>query len=337
MSIRRFAHDMPEEDDMTTDTVTATTTPSRPRPFVRRADLGLVAAVITAAAFGTSGPFAKALLATGWSSGAIVLLRVGLAALVLAVPAVLACRGRWPAVRANLPVILVFGLVAVAGCQVAYFNAVSTLSVGVALLLEYSGTVLVVLWVWLRTRLTPSRLTIAGGVAALAGLGLVLDIAGQNPPDLAGVMWGLLAAVGLAAYFVASSHGDGGLPPVVLAGFGMGVGAVALAVLGAVGVVPLEFRTADVVVAGQTLPWWAAVGELALVAAALAYLLGTFAARALGATVASFVGLSEVLFAILFAWLLLGELPSLIQLVGGVLVVAGVVGVRIGEQAIVAE
>ncbi len=248
-------------------------------------------------------------------------------------PAILACRGRWGIVRANLPVILVFGLVAVAGCQVAYFNAVGTLSVGVALLLEYSGTVLVVLWVWLRTRRAPSRLTLVGAVVALAGLGLVLDIAGQSPPDLVGVMWGLLAAVGLAAYFVASSHGDGGLPPVALAGFGMGVGALALAVLGAVGVVPLEFRTADVVVAGQSLPWWAAIGELALVAAAFAYLLGTYAVRALGATVASFVGLSEVLFAILFAWLLLGELPGIVQLLGGVVVVAGVVAVRLGERS----
>jgi drug/metabolite transporter (DMT)-like permease len=214
---------------------------------------------------------------------------------------------------------------------VAYFNAVGTLSVGVALLLEYSGTVLVVLWVWLRTRRAPSRLTLIGAVVALAGLALVLDIAGQTPPDLVGVMWGLLAAVGLAAYFVASSHGDGGLPPVALAGLGMGVGALALAAFGAVGVVPLEFRTADVVVAGTTLPWWAAVGELALVAAAFAYLLGTYAVRALGATLASFVGLSEVLFAILFAWLLLGELPGLIQLAGGVVVVAGVVLVRLGE------
>lgn len=319
---------------MTTDTVNATTTTTalRPRPSVRRADLGLVAAVVTAAAFGTSGPFAKALLTTGWSSSAIVLLRVGIAALVLAIPAVLACRGRWATVRANMPVILVFGLVAVAGCQVAYFNAVSSLSVGVALLLEYSGTVLVVLWVWLRTRRAPSRLTMVGAVAALAGLGLVLNIAGQNPPDLGGVMWGLLAAVGLAAYFVASSHGDGGLPPVALAGFGMAVGALALAVLGVIGVAPLTFQTADVVVRDMTLPWWAAIGELALVAAAFAYLLGTYAVRALGATVASFVGLSEVLFAILFAWLLIGELPGLVQLLGGVVVVAGVVLVRLGEQ-----
>jgi drug/metabolite transporter (DMT)-like permease len=319
---------------MTTDTTSATQrelAPARLGP--RRADLGIVAAVVTAAAFGTSGPFAKALIVTGWSSGAIVLLRVGIAALLLAVPAVLACRGRWHVLRGNLPVILVFGLVAVAGCQVAYFNAVSTLSVGVALLLEYSGTVLVVLWVWLWTRRAPSRLTLVGAATALLGLGLVLDIAGQSPPDLVGTMWGLLAAVGLAAYFVASSHGDGGLPPVALAGFGMGVGAVALAGLGAVGVLPMHFRTAEVVVAGESVPWWVAIGELAVVAAAVAYLLGTFAVRVLGATVASFVGLSEVLFAIVFAWLLLGELPGLVQLAGGTLVVAGVVAVQAAERA----
>ena len=319
---------------MATETVAATRSPqpTRLRRSLLKPDLGLVAAVLTAAAFGTSGPFAKALLTTGWSSGAIVLLRVGIAALVLLVPAVIACRGRWTVVRANVPVILVFGLVAVAGCQVAYFNAVGTLSVGVALLLEYSGTVLVVLWLWLRTRRAPTRLTLLGAVVALVGLGLVLDIAGQSPPNLVGVMWGLLAAVGLAAYFVASSHGDGGLPPVALAGFGMGVGALALGLVGATGIVPLEFRTADVVVRGQALPWWVAIAELALVAAAFAYLLGTYAVRRLGATVASFIGLSEVLFAIVFAWLLLGELPSLVQLVGGAVVVAGVVAVRLGES-----
>jgi drug/metabolite transporter (DMT)-like permease len=319
---------------MTTDTTPATRRELAPAPLGRRqADLGIVAAVVTAAAFGTSGPFAKALLVTGWSSGAIVLLRVGIAALLLAVPAVLACRGRWHLVRANLPVILVFGLVAVAGCQVAYFNAVSTLSVGVALLLEYSGTVLVVLWVWLRTRRAPSRMTLVGGATALFGLGFVLDMAGQSPPDIVGLMWGLLAAVGLATYFVASSHADGGLPPVALAGFGMGVGALALAGLGALGILPMQFRAVDVVVAGESLPWWVAIGELAVVAAALAYLLGTYAARALGATVASFVGLSEVLFAIVFAWLVLGELPTPVQLAGGMLVVGGVVAVRLGERS----
>lgn len=292
--------------------------------------LGLWLALASAATFGSSGPFAKSLLVEGWSSGAIVLLRVSGATLVLAVPTVLALRGRWSLVRANLLTILAYGAVAVAGCQVAYFYAVQRLDVGVALLLEYLGVVLVVLWVWVRTRRAPSALTGLGVVLAILGLVLVLDLSGQTRPDLVGVAWGLVAATGLAAFFVLAAE-ESNLPPVALAGLGLGAGSVVLALLGAVGVVPLRFASSDVALMGGQAPWWVAIGELALVAAAAAYLLGVTAARMLGSTVASFVGLTEVLFAVLFAWVLLDELPGLMQLAGGVCIVAGVVAVRLGE------
>jgi drug/metabolite transporter (DMT)-like permease len=45
----------------------------------------------------------------------------------------------------------------------------------------------------------------------------------------------------------------------------------------------------------------------------------------------SFIGLTEVLFAVLFAWVLLAELPTAMQLVGGLLILAGVTLVRIDE------
>ena len=41
-----------------------------------RVDAGLLAAVLSAATFASSGPFAKALLATGWSPGSVVTARV---------------------------------------------------------------------------------------------------------------------------------------------------------------------------------------------------------------------------------------------------------------------
>jgi drug/metabolite transporter (DMT)-like permease len=90
----------------------------------------------------------------------------------------------------------------------------------------------------------------------------------------------------------------------------------------------MTFSAAPVSVGGLALPAWLAVAELVVVAAALAYLLGTVAARRLGSKVASFVGLTEVLFTVLFAWLLLGELPAPIQLAGGVLIIIGVLAVR---------
>jgi drug/metabolite transporter (DMT)-like permease len=296
-----------------------------------RVDAGLLAAVLSAATFATSGPFAKALLTTGWTPGSVVTARVGLAGLVLLGPALYAVRGLPGVVRRSAWLILGFGVVAVAGCQVAYFNAVQRMPIGVALLLEYLGVVLVVLWVWLRSRRAPAAATLVGVALSIAGLVLVLDLTGAVRLDPIGVLWGLLAAMGLAVYFLVAAHGDTGLPPVTLASFGMLAGALVLLGLSAAGALPTGTSRAAVTLGGVNLPWWAAIGELAVVAAAAAYLLGAIGARRLGSTVASFVGLTEVLFAVLFAWLLLGELPTPVQLAGGVLILAGVGAVRVGE------
>ena len=71
---------------------------------------------------------------------------------------------------------------------------------------------------------------------------------------------------------------------------------------------------------------------IALVAAAFAYVTGIVAVRLLGPKVASFVALTEVLFAVLFAWVVLAELPAPVQLVGGALIVGGVIAVRADES-----
>ena len=70
--------------------------------------------------------------------------------------------------------------------------------------------------------------------------------------------------------------------------------------------------------------WWLPLVGLGVVTAALAYVAGIAAGRLLGPRLSSFIGLFEVVSAIGFAWLLLGELPRTIQLVGGVLILAGV-------------
>ena len=58
---------------------------------------------------------------------------------------------------------------------------------------------------------------------------------------------------------------------------------------------------------------------------------GIAASRRRGSRLASFVALTEVLFALLFAWLLLGELPRLVQLLGGLVLLGGVALVKLGE------
>ncbi|MCW2822013.1 MAG: putative permease, superfamily, partial [Marmoricola sp.] len=65
----------------------------------RFAGAGILVALLSAATFATSGPFAKSLLDTDWTPGAVVFLRIAGAAMVLAVPAVRALAGRWHLLR----------------------------------------------------------------------------------------------------------------------------------------------------------------------------------------------------------------------------------------------
>ncbi|HEV2451834.1 MAG TPA: EamA family transporter [Streptosporangiaceae bacterium] len=295
-----------------------------------RAGLGL--ALFSAASFSTSGSLATSLIKAGWSPAAAVTTRITIAALVLAIPAAVSMRGRWRAVRGQAGLVAGYGLVAVAACQVCYFNAVRDLSVGVALMLEYLGIILVVGWMWARHGQRPRRLTLGGSAAALIGLALVLGIFGHVRLDLAGVLWGLAAATGLAVYFVLGARGQDDLPPLALASAGMGTGAVALLVVGGLGALPMHATFGTVAFAGHRVSWLVPVAGLALVAAAIAYVAGIAAARMLGARLASFAGLTEVVFAVLIAWLLLGQLPTAVQLGGGALIVSGIALVRLDEM-----
>lgn len=292
---------------------------------------GLGIALFSSAVFGISGSFAKALLETGWSPGAAVTARLTGAAVVLAIPAIPALRGRWRELAGNWVTVVLFGFIGVAACQLFYFNAVARLSVGVALLLEYLAPVLIVLWLWAASRRRPSVMTVGGTLLSLAGLILVLDLTGAVKIDVVGVLWGLAAAVCLAIYFFITAKENHSLPPLVLSAGGLTVGAVAMWVAAAIGLVPMAFSTADTQLGPWLTPWWVSLAGLVILATVLAYVSGVAAARRLGSKVASFISLTEVLFAVLWAWLLLGELPGAIQLLGGVLIVGGVVLVRIDD------
>ncbi|MGP9652057.1 EamA family transporter [Glutamicibacter sp. AOP38-B1-38] len=309
--------------------VSTASTLSSPRAHGQLA--GIWIALASSAAFGLSGSFAKGLFEAGWTPAAAVAVRMAGAALVLAVPALLAMRGRWTLLRTNWVSILLFGFFGVGACQLCYFLAVERLDVGVALLLEYLAPVLIVLVLWMRHKKRPSAATIGGTMLALAGLVAVLDLNGASSLDPIGILWGLGAAVGLTVYFFVSARVDGALPPIILSAGGMLVGALSLALVGLFGILPMRAEFGSGSFAGMQVPWWVALLGLILIATVFSYTTGVMAARALGSKVASFISLTEVLFAVLWAWLLLSELPGTIQLFGGLLIVLGVVLVRIDE------
>lgn len=313
-------------------TLTHDTSATLPRS---RTAAGLAFALASAITFGLSGALARPMLEAGWSSGAVVLVRVGVAALVVAPFGAYALRGRWHLLRRNAGLVTLYGVLAVAGAQFCYFSAIQYMQVGPALLIEYTAPAAVVVWMWLRHHQRPGRLTLVGAAVAAVGLALVLDLLSGADLSLPGVLWALAAMVGAASYFVISADESNGLPPLALAAGGLVTGTAVLGLLALVGLPPMRSTSGSVEYAGTAVAWWVPLALLGIVTAAISYTTGIAAGRRLGSRLASFVALTEVVAGVVWAWVLLDELPRTVQLLGGVLIMVGVVAVKLGERTVV--
>lgn len=296
---------------------------------MNRTAVGFGLVLLSAFFFAASGPYAKAMYASGWSPGAVVLLRLLGCALVLLIPTIISLRGRWREVVRGWRTVVSYGVVSMAGVQLLYFLAVEHLAVAVALLLEMTAPLLIVFWLWATTRIRPATVTFIGMVVSLVGLVLVLDPGGSEL-SLAGVVFALGAAVCLASYFMVSAKVEVDVPPVALTGLGMLVGTLVVAGLVLLGVLSADFSTAEVTLGASPFSW--VVPILIIVFTTVgAYVCGILGLRMVGATVGSFVNLTEVPFSVIVAWLVVAELPSVIQMYGGIGIVVGVVFIKWGE------
>lgn len=225
------------------------------------------------------------------------------------------------------------------GSAVEHFRLGLALAVGSAVAFGSSGpfakSLMTAGW-------SPTGLTIAGVALAVLGIMLVLDVFSGAHINLVGVGWGLAAAVCAACYFLMSAnvaHGSGGsggdaaIHPIPLAAGGLIVGSAAVTLLGTTGVMPLTFTTNDAVVAGWTTSWLVPVVALGVVATAVAYTLGIMGIAPLRPRFASLVGLSEVMFAVLAAWVLLGEALAPTQVLGAAIVLVGLALARAGDRS----
>lgn len=297
---------------------------------------GLLWALVSAAAYGFSGPLGAAFLEAGWSPGLTTLLRIAGAA-VLLLPVTVVMLRRYPLSAPNARKVLLYGLAAVAGVQLCFFQALQHLSVGVALLLEFLAPVLLVGWTWVRTRTAPAAVTLVGCLVSLVGLVLVVDPFGPQRVDLTGILWGLGSAACVCVYFLLPGGDDrGGVPPLLMISGAMVVGAVTLTVTGLLGITPWRVGESSGSLAGTDVPWPVLLGMLVVLATVLPYLTGIIAIRRLDTRVASFVGLTEVMFGVLAAWVLIAQVPSLIQVAGGVLILGGIMLIRRAENRVAA-
>ncbi|HWT33646.1 MAG TPA: DMT family transporter [Microbacterium sp.] len=298
----------------------------------RAAGMGLVLALVAAGSFGLSGALADGLLATGWTPITVVVLRLAIGALCLLPFALRDLRGQWRTLAQDWRLVLAYAAFGMALAQLGFFSAVQHMAVGPALLIEYTSPAAVVLWLWLRRGERPTRVTVLGAVIVAAGLVLVLGLLTGARLSLPGVLWAALAMIGGSGYYLLAAH-PSRVPSTALTAASLIIGAIMLLAVALTGMLPLGASDASVHFAFADVPWWVPILALGIVSGGIAYSSGIAAVRRLGSRLASFLGILELVFAVGFAWMLLGQTPAPVQVVGGGLVLAGIIVLRLGERA----
>jgi drug/metabolite transporter (DMT)-like permease len=295
----------------------------------RRGVLGIAVGLAAGFAFGAGGTIVKPLFAEGWTPGAAVFGRLLVAAVVLAIPALIAVRFDVRPLLRAWRLVLAYAVLAVAGVQLAFYAALERIPVSIALLIEYLAPVALLLVAWGRTRRMPHRLVLIGAALAVVGLVLVIGPSGAGALDPIGVGLAGIAMIGVAFYYIVGDRTPDGVPPVTLAWAGFVIGAAALGLLGVVGILPMRAGFGEVAFFGLQAPWWVPLVTVGVMSTAFAYVAGITAITLLGARVASFLGLSEVVFAGVVGWIVLGEAIAPIGLLGAALILGGIVLVRL--------
>lgn len=250
-------------------------------------------------------------------------LRFPLAALLLG--AVLLATGRLdtPA-RSDVLRIVVLGVIGNLAYQLLFISGMALSRAGNAsVLLTTSPIFTAMLSAWLgHERIRPAAWI--GIVAAALGIGLVIGSGGDGLRFGTDTLLGDLLLVGAAAVW--SVYTVGARDPIRKYGsvrvtaWTLWVGAGLLVLVGLPDLVRLE--------GGVEPGAWAAVLYAGFLGLGLSYLLWYRGVRVLGNTRTSAFGNLVPIFAIFIAWPMLGEVPNLWQLVGAVVIIAGIRLVR---------
>src|SRR5262249_23086850 len=164
-------------------------------------------AVLTAHLWAVSGVFGKVVMTGALSPARLVFYRSVLTTMVLAL--VLACRNRslLKVKGSDLPFFMAMGMIGLALTQFTYYATIQSLTVGLAILLQYLAPLWMLLFerLWLKIHLTNARL--AALASALTGCALVSVQTGSTRHwGNVGVLLGLTSGVCFACYALMTRH-----------------------------------------------------------------------------------------------------------------------------------
>ena len=294
----------------------------------KRPTLGVIYAVSGALLFGVNASTSKVIMATGVEGSQIVLFRSFATAAIAAAILLFTKRSAFRVAKSEWPMLLGFGVVGVALMQWAYSMAVANLQVGIALLIEYTAIV----WVPIAAMVLfkeKVRARIWVGVAlVLSGLVVVSNLS-LDGLSLVGVGFAFMASATLTVYFIMGERTQVGRDSMSTLFYTMTISVVFWLIFS-----PWwnfdwsnygDAVSLDGNLAAVSVPAWVLLVWLGVMGSFVPMMLSYKALTHLSATGVGIASTAETVFAFIFGLLWLGELISLNQLLGGILVIAGIV------------
>jgi drug/metabolite transporter (DMT)-like permease len=297
--------------------------------YDRRAGLGYALAMAGAVLFAVNGTVSKvAITGSELNPQNYTQLRTTGAFLGLAAGLALLARPKLRITRQDVPFLAFYGLFSFAVVQWLYFVAIERLPIGIALLIQFSGVVLVALWARLVWH-APVRPRVWAALAlTLVGLGLVSEFWLGWSLDTVGVIACVGAAVALATYLLAGERAVQTRDPLTVLVFALGFAALVWALVQPWWAFPFEELGKETSLQGNlddhSVPVWTLALWTILFGTIASFGLTIFALRHLAATRVGITMTLEPVVASVVAWAWLGETFAGAQLVGGVVVLAGI-------------
>jgi drug/metabolite transporter (DMT)-like permease len=296
----------------------------------RRPRVGYAMAASAAILWAVNGTVSKVILGSDISSLRLLEVRSLGAAIGFVLVLLVIAPARLRATRRELPFLAVFGVCGLAFVQWFYFLSIHRLAVGIALLIEYLGALLVALWArYVFHEHVRRRIWIAL-LLALFGLSMIVDLLGGGG-DLSstGIMFASISAVTYTAYLLLAERGVGDRDAVSLLAWGFGFAALFLAFIAPWWSFPAD-RVGDSVsllghLEDHDAPVWGLMLYVIVLGTILPFFLLVSALRHLPATRVAIISMLEPVAATVVAWAWLGESLSATQLIGALVVLAAIV------------
>lgn len=279
---------------------------------------GILLVVLATACWSTSGIFISLIHAeTGITAVGLAFWRDLSTFLILLLGIVIFRRDLLKVSRRDLPWLIAMGMISIGFFHVLWNTAVLLNGASISTVIQSNAPIFVTIMGWLLWKEPLTLRKLVAVVLAVAGTVLIsrLDVQGGMQITLYGVIIALLAAVAYGTYSLFGKKLGNSYNPWTILIYVFGFGTLALA--------PLQFSS--------PLPWpvtqKAAFSLIALVmlTTITGFVLYTFGLRRLQASVASITANTEVLFASILAYIILGERLNMTQIVGAVLIVSGVI------------